>query len=169
MRPRPAPVHPARAAAADRGSSYNPLMSNADSAACPFCNPPVDRVFAHSELAVALWDGFPVSPGHALIIPRRHIPSWFDATDAEQSALFALIREAKTLIDQRHRPDGYNIGINGGAAAGQTVFHLHVHLIPRFLGDATDPRGGVRHVIPAKANYLRGAVPDPKPDRGAVS
>jgi diadenosine tetraphosphate (Ap4A) HIT family hydrolase len=110
-------------------------------------------VFAQNQLAIALWDGYPVSPGHALIIPRRHIPSFFDATEPEQSALIALVNAARPLIDQRHRPDGYNVGINIGAAAGQTVFHLHIHVIPRFLGDVDEPRGGVRHVIPAKANY----------------
>jgi diadenosine tetraphosphate (Ap4A) HIT family hydrolase len=120
---------------------------------CPFCDAPEDRVFAQNQLAIALWDGYPVSPGHALIIPRRHIPSFFDATEPEQSALIALVNAARPLIDQRHRPDGYNVGINIGAAAGQTVFHLHIHVIPRFLGDVDEPRGGVRHVIPAKANY----------------
>ena len=136
-------------------------------ASCPFCDPTEDRVFAQNQLAIALWDGYPVSPGHALIIPRRHTPSWFDATELEQSALLALVKSAKAIIDRRHRPDGYNIGVNVGAAAGQTVFHLHMHLIPRFVGDVGDPHGGVRHVIPAKANYtldLEGvSIPDPGP------
>jgi len=128
-------------------------MSTTQAAAsCPFCDLSEDRVMARNELGVALWDRYPASQGHALIIPRRHIPTWFDATEPERSALLALLDAAKALIDQRHRPDGYNIGINSGAAAGQTVFHLHVHLIPRFLGDVDDPRGGVRHVIPSKAN-----------------
>lgn len=144
-------------------------MANAPTATpCPFCTLPHERVFAQNELAVSIWDAFPVSPGHALIIPRRHIPGWFEATDAEQSSFFALIGEAKTIIDQRHKPDGYNIGINGGAAAGQTVFHLHVHLIPRFQGDVADPRGGVRHVIPAKANYAIGVGAASSSDRGTV-
>ena len=120
---------------------------------CPFCVPPKDRVFAQNKLVIALWDGYPVSPGHALIIPRRHIPSLFDATETEQSALLAMVNSTKTIIDERHRPDGYNIGVNVGAAAGQTVFHLHIHVIPRFVGDVDEPRGGVRQVIPAKANY----------------
>jgi len=134
---------------------------------CPFCDPREERIFAQDRLAIALWDGYPVSPGHALIIPRRHISSWFDATEPEQSALVALVNAAKSTIDDRHRPAGYNVGINIGAAAGQTVFHLHVHVIPRFVGDVDDPRGGVRHVIPAKANYNieldNGSIPDRGP------
>ena len=120
-------------------------------APCPFCDLSEDRVFVRNELAAALWDRYPVSPGHALIIPQRHIPAWFDANDLERAALLTLVSAAKAVIDERHRPDGYNIGINSGAAAWQTVFHLHIHLIPRFVGDVDDPRGGVRHVIPAKA------------------
>jgi diadenosine tetraphosphate (Ap4A) HIT family hydrolase len=133
---------------------------------CPFCDPPQDRVFATDRLAFALWDGYPASPGHALIIPKRHVSTWFEATEAEQSALFALLSAVKPIIDERHKPDGYNIGINSGAAAGQTVFHLHIHLIPRFKGDVENPRGGVRHVIPAKGNYKTRLDKDPMPDRG---
>ena len=137
-------------------------------ASCPFCDLQEDRVLAQNELAIALWDGYPVSPGHALIIPRRHTRGWFDATELEQSALLALVNTAKSVIDDRHRPDGYNIGINSGAAAGQTVFHLHVHLIPRFLGDVDDPRGGVRHVIPANAKYTIGTDGSPTAVRGPI-
>lgn len=121
---------------------------------CPFCEPTANRVFFYNEQVVGVWDAFPVSPGHALLVPRRHVPTWFEATVVEQAALIGAITDAKAVIEQRHQPDGYNIGINCGAAAGQTVFHLHVHLIPRFQGDAVDPRGGVRHVIADKANYL---------------
>ena len=121
---------------------------------CLFCSPPDERVFLRSDQVLGLWDAFPVSPGHALLIPRRHVPTWFEATNFEQVALIAALNETKALIEQHHQPDGYNIGINCGAAAGQTVFHLHVHLIPRYTGDVTDPRGGVRHVIPAKGNYM---------------
>jgi diadenosine tetraphosphate (Ap4A) HIT family hydrolase len=133
---------------------------------CPFCDPPEDRVFAQDQLAIALWDGYPVSPGHALIVPRRHIPSWFDASVPEQSALLALVCAVKPVIDHRYKPDGYNIGINSGAAAGQTVFHLHIHVIPRFEGDVDDPRGGVRHVISAKANYINESDSGSMPGRG---
>jgi len=92
-------------------------------------------------------------PGHLLIIPYRHIPGLFDATDEEQAALLALVRGAKHLLDGRFHPDGYNVGVNVGAAAGQTVMHLHVHVIPRYTGDVEDPRGGVRGAIPEKRQY----------------
>lgn len=144
------------------------MATTPTSSHCPFCRGLEARVFAHAELAIALWDGYPVSPGHALIIPRRHIATWFETTESEQSALLALVNKAKEVIDQRHRPDGYNIGINCGAAAGQTVFHLHIHLIPRFTGDVDDPRGGVRHVIPAKANYKIELDRDSIQGRGSV-
>ena len=92
-------------------------------------------------------------PGHLLVIPYRHIPGLFDATDEEQAALLALVREAKDLLDGRLHPDGYNIGVNVGTAAGQTVMHLHVHVIPRYAGDVEDPRGGVRGAIPERRGY----------------
>ena len=123
---------------------------------CPFCDPPADRVFFGGECVFALWDGYPVSPGHALIIPRRHVPSLFEATPEEQEELMEALPIVRARILQAH-PDiaGFNIGINDGRAAGQTVDHLHIHLIPRYAGDHPDPTGGVRHVIPEKANYLR--------------
>jgi len=94
-----------------------------------------------------------VSPGHTLIVPNRHVATWFEATPEEQQALLEAIAEARRRIEKNHAPDGYNIGINSGEAAGQTVRHLHVHVIPRYAGDVTDPRGGVRWVIPDKAAY----------------
>ena len=121
---------------------------------CPFCSPPVERIFYVDELVIGLWDAYPVSPGHALLVPRRHVVSWFDATREEQSALLAAIEKAKAAIESNRAPHGYNIGVNDGSAAGQTIFHLHVHLIPRYAGDVTDPRGGVRYVLPSKANYI---------------
>jgi diadenosine tetraphosphate (Ap4A) HIT family hydrolase len=96
-----------------------------------------------------------VSPGHALLITNRHVPTWFDANADERTALITAMDSAKATIEKDHRPDGYNIGINCGPAAGQTIFHLHVHLIPRYSGDVADPRGGVRRVISEKANYLK--------------
>ena len=120
---------------------------------CPFCPPDEDRVFHATDLAVALWDGFPVSPGHVLVIPRRHVSSWFGATREEQAALLEAIEAGKSAVERDRSPDGWNLGVNVGAAAGQTVFHLHVHLIPRYDGDVPDPRGGIRHVVPGKADY----------------
>ena len=122
---------------------------------CPFCQPDEERVFYDADPSfVCLWDGFPLNPGHALIVPRRHIGTWFDASHQEQVRLLEGIQIAKQEIEKRHQPDGFNIGINVGEAAGQTVPHLHVHVIPRYKGDVADPRGGVRYVIPEKANYL---------------
>jgi len=122
---------------------------------CPFCEPvPQARVFYRDQLVIGLWDAFPVSAGHALLVPIRHVPNWFSATSEERIALTQAIDFAREAIEAEHRPDGYNIGTNSGDAAGQTVFHLHVHVIPRYRGDVPDPRGGVRHVIPGRGNYL---------------
>jgi len=120
---------------------------------CPFCNPSEDEIVLANDLCYARYDKYPVSPGHLLLIPYRHIPTLFDATDDEQAALLALVREAKTLLDEHFHPDGYNIGVNVRAAAGQTVMHLHVHVIPRYAGDVDDPRGGVRGAVPEKRVY----------------
>ena len=120
---------------------------------CPFCSLAVDRLVLESDGAVVIRDAFPVSPGHTLIIPRRHVASFFEITDAECADLMSLLAAARTDLDREFRPAGYNIGINDGAAAGQTVPHLHIHLIPRYTGDADDPRGGVRWVLPDKAAY----------------
>jgi diadenosine tetraphosphate (Ap4A) HIT family hydrolase len=98
-------------------------------------------------------DSFPVSPGHTLIVPARHIQTLFDATDEEQRALLFGLRQARELVEATRKPDGYNIGINQGDAGGQTVAHLHLHLIPRYRGDRADPRGGIRWVLPDRAKY----------------
>ena len=126
---------------------------------CPFCSLVETRIIAGLDLAIACWDAFPVSPGHALIVPRRHVASWTEATPDEKAAILSAIDVARVHIDERHRPDGYNIGFNDGIAAGQTVMHLHVHVIPRYAGDVPDPRGGVRWVLGAKAAYWRAGSP----------
>lgn len=120
---------------------------------CPFCTLDPARILAEDNLTVVYKDGFPVSPGHTVIIPKRHFPSLFDATREERLALLAALDQAKAILDERHQPDGYNIGINHGRAGGQSVPHLHIHLIPRYQGDKEDPRGGVRWVLPEKAKY----------------
>jgi diadenosine tetraphosphate (Ap4A) HIT family hydrolase len=120
---------------------------------CPFCTLPPERIIDSNDLALVIRDGYPVSPGHALVIPKRHIGSWFEITPEEQSAMLDLLGRAKAVLEEEFKPDGYNIGINDGPTAGQTVPHLHMHLIPRFKGDIEDPRGGVRWIIPGKAKY----------------
>ena len=129
------------------------MTSSATTAPCVFCTLPPARVIAQNDLAVLILDGFPVSPGHSLIIPKRHVGSFFEATTAERVALLALLDQARAQLGAALSPDGFNIGINDGQAAGQTVPHLHLHLIPRYRGDLQDPRGGVRWVIPGKADY----------------
>lgn len=120
---------------------------------CPFCEIPQHRIIDSDLHAVIIRDGYPVSEGHTLIIPRRHIASFFDLSGPERTSMLKLLDQAKHQLDQVHSPAGYNIGINDGPAAGQTVAHLHIHLIPRYAGDQPDPRGGVRWVIPEKADY----------------
>jgi diadenosine tetraphosphate (Ap4A) HIT family hydrolase len=132
---------------------------------CPFCTMDQSRVFTENDLSVAILDAYPVTPGHTLIIPKRHIVSFFEATADERSALFELIDGVRERLLNRQSPfdnrdisfmpDGFNIGINDGAAAGQSVFHLHIHLIPRYVGDCECPRGGVRWVFPERAVYWK--------------
>lgn len=120
---------------------------------CPFCNLDSSRFVLENDQAVVIYDGYPVSPSHSLIIPKRHIGSFFSVTPAEQAALLQLLDEMRHLLVRERNPDGFNIGINDGEAAGQTVGHLHIHLIPRYRGDQPDPRGGVRWLFPDKAVY----------------
>ena len=122
---------------------------------CPFCDLPAERIVAGNEIGLVIRDAFPVSRGHTLVLPRRHVGLFFDLTANERSGLLDLLDQAKVSIATQFKPDGYNIGINDGAAAGQTVPHLHIHLIPRYAGDVPDPRGGVRWIFPEKADYWR--------------
>jgi diadenosine tetraphosphate (Ap4A) HIT family hydrolase len=115
---------------------------------------------AENARAFAFRDRYPVSPGHTLVVTKRLVADWFAATDEERQDVMALVSEVKAALDRGEpRPDGYNVGFNAGAAAGQTVMHLHVHVIPRYVGDMDDPRGGVRHAIPSKGNYLASKTP----------
>lgn len=120
----------------------------------PFLDP--SRWIASNELAVALRDLYPVARGHALIVPRRSVATVFDCSADEIAAIWRLIQHCKREIDEAYEPDGYNIGVNCGADAGQTIFHAHVHLIPRYRGDHPNPRGGIRHIIPGKGDYPAG-------------
>jgi diadenosine tetraphosphate (Ap4A) HIT family hydrolase len=120
---------------------------------CPFCTLPESRIVKSNDNALIIRDGYPISEGHTLIIPKRHVGSFFQITERERSSLLKLLDYAKSVLDAEFKPDGYNIGINDGAVAGQTVSHLHIHLIPRYVGDMSDPRGGVRWIIPDKADY----------------
>jgi diadenosine tetraphosphate (Ap4A) HIT family hydrolase len=120
---------------------------------CPFCTLPADRIVRSTPLALVLRDAYPVSPGHTLVIPRRHIASFFELAADERADLFTLLDQARAGLDAEFHPDAYNIGINDGPAAGQTIGHLHIHLIPRYAGDQPDPRGGVRWIFPDKADY----------------
>jgi len=115
---------------------------------CELCSP--DAVLLENALAYVRLDNNSLSRGHVLVVPKRHVASFFDMTPEEQSAVLALLREIQASIQKEHSPDGYNIGVNVGKAAGQSRMHVHLHLIPRYAGDAPDPRGGIRCVLPAK-------------------
>lgn len=122
---------------------------------CIFCTKfiPEKTPLFENDLALAFFDGFPVSEGHILIITRRHAATFFDTTAPERIAILDLLDKCKKYLDARYSPDGYNIGLNCGEAAGQSVPHIHLHLIPRYKNDVPDPRGGVRGVIPDKKSY----------------
>ncbi len=121
---------------------------------CPFCARIAAGETTHrTGSAAAICDAFPVSPGHTLVVPLRHVADYFELGADEQHALMDLVNTVRASLDLERSPDGYNIGVNVGAAAGQTVGHVHVHVIPRYAGDAPDPRGGVRWVFPERARY----------------
>src|SRR5262245_16299651 len=120
---------------------------------CPFGRLEKSRLTLENESAGAFPDGFPVAEGHTLVVPRRHIASLFDLPSEEQAALWKLVASVRGKLLAELKPDGFTVGVNDGPAAGQTLLHAHVHLIPRRTGDVADPRGGVRWVLPAKAAY----------------
>lgn len=125
-----------------------------DGVQCPFCRLTKSvEMICETASCMAFYDGYPVSRGHALIVPKRHTASYFDLTNHEREAMNVMLQYVKRKIDERFHPDGYNVGINVGAAAGQSVFHAHLHLIPRYVGDVPNPKGGVRGVIPSKQSY----------------
>jgi len=120
---------------------------------CPFCNIPPAEVVMQNDLCYARFDRYPVAKGHLLIIPFRHVADFFDLSPAERDAALALVWRAREKLDADFHPDGYNVGVNVGEPAGQTVMHVHIHLIPRYTGDMQNPEGGVRGVIPEKRIY----------------
>ena len=121
---------------------------------CLFCNIEYERVIAENNLAYAVRDGFPVTELHTLIIPKRHVEDYFGLTQEELLACDELIRSLKDeIMDSDSSVDAFNIGMNAGESAGQTIFHCHIHIIPRRSGDVENPRWGVRHLIPGKGNY----------------
>lgn len=123
---------------------------------CLFCRQDPGEYICENDLAYAVLDSYPVSEGHALIIPKRHAPTWFDLTPEEAQACNELVHGARLwLLKQHPEIDGFNVGVNCGEAAGQSIFHCHIHLIPRRKGDVANPQGGVRHVIASKAKYRR--------------
>ena len=125
---------------------------------CLFCdknNSKKHVIIDENNLFYARWDNFPVSKGHAEIVPKKHITSFFDLSEDELKNFYILIKEVKKRIKDRFHPEGFNIGINEGKVAGQTIMHLHIHIIPRYKNDVKNPVGGIRNIFPEKANYLK--------------
>jgi len=129
-------------------------MAN-DPTICPFCNIPEERIISSNEDGCIIRDGFPITPGHTLIVSQRHIESWFSLSEKEKLNLMNLLTYAQKDLEIELSPNGFNVGINDGQTAGQTIPHVHIHLIPRYKGDLEDPRGGIRNIIPAKAKYWK--------------
>jgi diadenosine tetraphosphate (Ap4A) HIT family hydrolase len=122
---------------------------------CPFCEIAKNKEaqLVSSKAAFAFYDKYPVSLGHVLVVPQTHIGDLYDLKPTQLTSVWELVNETQKLLAERHSPDGFNIGVNTTEAAGQTVGHAHIHLIPRYLGDVKDPRGGIRWVLPATAKY----------------
>jgi len=120
---------------------------------CPFCQLPDDQCVKVTSAARAFRDQYPVSPGHTLVIPTKHVASLFELSADEQTEMWKLVAVVREQLQNEFGPAGFNIGLNDGTAAGQTVMHAHIHVIPRFNGDVADPRGGVRWILPEKARY----------------
>lgn len=120
---------------------------------CLFCNYDKELIIAENKYAFAIMDKFPVNEGHTLVIPKRHFQSFFEASEEEIKSIYSLLHEVKEMLDIQYEPQGYNIGVNDGYHAGQTVMHLHVHVIPRYRGDVENPRGGIRRLKRAVVEY----------------
>ena len=133
---------------------------------CTYCSLAQARIVEESALSIAFKDAFPVSPGHTLIVTRRHTASFFDLTLQEREDMLSLIARIKHKLQDEFNPQGFNVGVNEGFAAGKTVMHTSMHLIPRFKGDVPDPRGGVRWLFPEKAVFWDKKPEEPMPDLG---
>ncbi|MBN2505794.1 MAG: HIT family protein [Verrucomicrobia bacterium] len=120
---------------------------------CPFCHVPPERVLLETGTTLAFLDAYPVTEGHTLVIPKRHVTSIFELSPEELGALWAQVAAARHWLVHTYSPDAFNIGVNDGPAAGQTIPHAHIHVIPRRKGDAPEPRGGIRWIMPEKARY----------------
>ena len=124
-----------------------------ETTACKLCAR--HEVLLENALAYVRYDSNSLSRGHVLVIPKRHVASFFDMTTEEQADTLALLRDIQQAIEKQHSPDGYNIGVNVGKAGGQSRMHVHMHLIPRYAGDVADPRGGIRCVLPSMREFHR--------------
>ena len=120
---------------------------------CVFCSLKKDEILFENDLAVAFFDNYPVSKGHILVIPKRHVVHYFDLSEAEMSSIFELSQKVKEYLDEKYHPDGYNVGFNVLEAGGQSVMHAHMHIIPRYKGDVENPRGGIRKVVKIKDRH----------------
>ncbi|HRY82148.1 MAG TPA: HIT family protein [Candidatus Moranbacteria bacterium] len=123
---------------------------------CLFCdrnNKEKHKIIIENELFYSRWDNFPVAKGHAEIIPKKHIISFFDLNKEELLKMYEIIKETRKIITNKYNPDDFNVGINDGELAGRTIHHLHIHIIPRYKGDVENPKGGIRNIIPGKGNY----------------
>lgn len=121
---------------------------------CIFCQDPKEESLLFDDgMWKAVYDGYPVSKGHVLVIPKEHVETYFDLSQNHKASLHLAIEKVKKILDDKFHPQGYNLGINCGEAAGQTIPHCHIHVIPRYVGDVENPRGGVRGVIPSKMSY----------------
>lgn len=126
-----------------------------ENSGCPFCNLSIEReIIIESATVYSIYDKYPVSPGHSLIIPKKHVANYFDLSFRDQTACIFMANRLKKIIDEKYKPDGYNFGVNVNEFAGQTIQHVHWHFIPRYKNDVESPIGGIRNIIPGKGNYL---------------
>lgn len=134
-----------------RPTSTSSTSAKDSGASCIFCRPndsSLNTILCQNETFYVRYDNFPANPGHVELVPKRHVESFFELTDQEIVSAYELLREAKGALDEKYFPEAYTIGVNDGKAAGRTIDHLHIHLIPRHQGDVDDPRGGIRRAAP---------------------